>query len=89
MGLKNRMRSRRAILPLAWDVRLVGVALAFALVLAAGNAVRADDVCPLGPPAGSPSCQPKFKLTGYEKGAKTLSIHVRQIPLPVPARGLT
>jgi hypothetical protein len=56
VGLKNRMKSRRAILPLAWDVRLVGAALAFALVLAAGNAVRADDVCPLGPPAGSPSC---------------------------------
>src|SRR6266566_2739164 len=67
------MSSRRKILPLAWNVRLVGAALAFALVLAAGNAVRADDVCPLGPPAGSPSCQPKFKLNGYDKATKTPS----------------
>ena len=71
MGFKIRMRSRWASLPLAWNVRLVGAALALALVLAAGDAVRANDACPLGPPAGSPNCQPKFKFNGYDKGAKT------------------
>ena len=72
VGFKIRTRSRPASLPLAWNVRLVGAALALALVSAAGDAVRADDTCPLGPPAGSPSCQPKFKLNGYDKGQKTL-----------------
>jgi hypothetical protein len=41
------------------------------LVLAAGTASRADDICPLGPPAGLPSCQPEFNLNGYDKGTKT------------------
>ncbi len=71
MGFKIRMRSIRASLLLAWDVQLVGAALAMTLVLAAGDAVRADDTCPLGPPGGSPSCQPKFKFNGYDKGQKT------------------
>ena len=71
MGFKNKLQARRASLPLAWHVWSVGAALVLALVLAAGDAVRADDTCPLGPPAGSPSCQPKFKLNGYDKGQKT------------------
>jgi hypothetical protein len=49
LGFKIMTRSRQASRPLAWNVRLVGTALALALVLAAGDAVRADDVCPLGP----------------------------------------
>jgi hypothetical protein len=72
VGFKIRMKSRKVIRPLAWNVWLVGAALALAMVLASGDAVRADDACPPpGPPAGSPSCQPKFNLNGYDKGAKT------------------
>ena len=67
LGLKIMTRSRQASWPLAWNMRLVGTALALALMLAAGDAVRADDICPLGPA----TCQPKFNLNGYDKGAKT------------------
>ena len=71
MGFKIRTESRWASRALAWNERLIGAALALALVLAAGDASRADDMCPLGPPAGLASCQPKFNLNGYDKGAKT------------------
>jgi hypothetical protein len=72
LGFKIRTKSSRVSRLLAWNVRLVGAALALALVLATGDAVRADDICPPpGPPAGSASCQPKFNFNGYDKGAKT------------------
>jgi hypothetical protein len=64
VGFKIRTGSSRASHPLAWNVWLVGAALALALVLAAGDVVRADDVCPLGPPRGDPSCQPEFHFNG-------------------------
>jgi hypothetical protein len=64
MGFKILIRSRQASLQLAWNVRLVGAALALALVLGAGNAARAADVCPLGPPRGDPTCQPEFHFNG-------------------------
>ena len=69
MGFKIRTRSRRASLPLAWNVRLVGAALALAWVLAAGDGARADDVSRWAR-LPSANCQPKFKLNGYDKGSK-------------------
>ena len=71
MGFKIGTGSSWASRSLAWNVQLIGAAIALVLVLAAADPSRADGVCPLGPPAGSPSCQPKFNLNGYDKGAKT------------------
>jgi len=73
LGFRVRTGSGLASRSLAGNVRLVGAALALALVLAAGDAVRADvdDPCPLGPPAGNPSCKPEFHFNGHDKGAKT------------------
>jgi hypothetical protein len=66
----------------AWNVRLVGAALALALVLAAGDAVRADvdDPCPLGPPAGDPSCQPKFHFKGANTPINTCQTNTSDSP---------
>jgi len=54
-------------------LRSLGPSLAVGVLCMVGGAVCSlgSDLCPAGPPRGDPSCQPKFHLNGYDKGAKT------------------
>jgi len=82
LGFRVRMGSGLASRSPAGNVRLVRAALALALVLAAGDAVRADvdDPCPLGPPAGDPSCKPDFHFKGANTPINTCQTNTSSSP---------
>lgn len=65
LGTKANSRNRR-------DWRYYGLALGVLCMLAVPVPVRAQSCSEITPPPPAPSCQPKFKFNGYDKGAKTV-----------------